>query len=756
MIRPFSLQYSHCLAYMLHDCLTSRLISGMLVAIVLIWEENMTMDIEAGKYLARLRNEAGLKQNELAQKVTWSPTILSRVESGERPVTPDELNSILEAIGTEKALELRETAGRVWQHLSKPPFGHPDESMLWAAEEAFEAIEDLLAKPDIKNLFAKRLDEFKKGLHAATRLVHSTEHSIAFVGDIGVGKSTGICRILALEVPSAKSPVPEPVLEVGGGGVTVCEVHVVHGPEFGLLIEPRSEQEIHREVHEFANLLKNPLATTQEDDAEDTAFGTSKEIERAIRNMSGLTRKTRREKGSDGEVVRVTEDPAKNLAEGCADTGSFVVEILARMNLSRRTKRELWYPVALSSKEPLGWLKDNFEKLNNGRHPDFSIPKRVEVLVPDPILGEKSLSIRLIDTKGIDRTAERGDIENLFSEPNTIVVMCSTFNATPSPSVQQLLDRAVKGGFTGMEYKTAVLGLPRYHEALAVKDDAGITAETIEDGYELKREEAENLLTAVGVTDVPVEFFNAFQDDAKRLRDFLLELVEELRKQHGATLQEAIDDARTLVDDHEQQQTREVQKTAAMSLATWSRDNHSLDFSSVPGLEQSLIGAIHGAHPSSVRASVRREGEWYNLDYSNQLSYGARLVANRVISPKLTKLNAIAENMLQNPQLEEASGLVRQVRRVIDSGADDLLKKCQLAGVGIHGRDMKPSTRLWSGCDSEWGKGLGYRDRVVGRHRGWFDNGNRDYQKDLQDLIEKEWHEILHRLSDILDEVLGD
>ena len=82
---------------------------------------------EMGMYLARLRDNAGIKQNELAKKVTWSPAVLSRVESGERAVSSEELNCILEAIGTDEALRFRETAGRDWRELQKPPLGHPDE-----------------------------------------------------------------------------------------------------------------------------------------------------------------------------------------------------------------------------------------------------------------------------------------------------------------------------------------------------------------------------------------------------------------------------------------------------------------------------------------------------------------------------------------------------------------------------------------------------------------------------------------------------
>src|SRR5689334_16606074 len=53
--------------------------------------------IEVGKYLSTIRERAGIRQAELARKITWSPAVLSRVESGDRSLAPDELESILKA-----------------------------------------------------------------------------------------------------------------------------------------------------------------------------------------------------------------------------------------------------------------------------------------------------------------------------------------------------------------------------------------------------------------------------------------------------------------------------------------------------------------------------------------------------------------------------------------------------------------------------------------------------------------------------------
>lgn len=78
----------------------------------------MTRDIAVGKYIATLREQARLKQAELARKLTWSPAVLSRVESGERTLGGDELATILNGIGTPEALKLQEMLAREWKILS--------------------------------------------------------------------------------------------------------------------------------------------------------------------------------------------------------------------------------------------------------------------------------------------------------------------------------------------------------------------------------------------------------------------------------------------------------------------------------------------------------------------------------------------------------------------------------------------------------------------------------------------------------------
>ena len=584
--------------------------------------------IEVGAYLARLREKAGFKQNELAQKVTWSPAVLSRVESGERALSPEELDSILEAIGTEEALGFRETAERVWLHLPRPPLGHPDEQILWEAEQAIHNVKELADSPEIKNVIAKRLEESLLQINGAATPVLKTEHNVAFVGKIGVGKTTALCRIAGLEV--LKGDRPDPVLEVGAGGTTVCEVRLQQGSDYGLHVEPMDADAFHREVLEFANFLTRPSEeeSPEQSEGDQDAHGTSKEIERVIRNMSGLTVVRRRL--PDGKRERI--DQAEKLAEKYDDPSTLAGEILALIRPQQRTRHQVWYP-EFSGQEPLVWLKETFEQLNNGRHPEFSLPKRIDIIVPQTILGESPLSVCLVDTKGIDATAERADLETYFNEPGTLMVLCSSFNDTPSTEVQELLSRAKDARFSGLSVKAVILSLPRSDEALAVKDDQGLSAESVAEGYELKGEQAELRLKSQSLPYAAIEFFNAREDNPQNLTDFLLQRVEAIRQEQCVRLKEAISGAIELVANVDEAYVQESYQQVARSIRFWLEGNREVGWFH-GRLEDSLTAAISRAHPASVNASVRREGNWHNPDYSHQLSHGARVIVARSLVPK--------------------------------------------------------------------------------------------------------------------------
>lgn len=710
----------------------------------------MSRETEIGKYLATLREQAKLKQSELAKKLQWSAAVLSRVESGERSTSDDELDIILRGIDTPEALKAKDILKRTWRILPAPALADPDADLLWEAEQAAQNVHALAEKPDVKQFFERRLVRYEGELSVAAARVRDKRYRAAFIGTIAVGKSTAICRAEGLEIPSDKG-MPKAVLETGAGGITICEVHIRRGPGYGMIIEPCTENEIRRYVSDFANFLLNPSQPAQsaeEAEGDSGSPGISREVERALRSMTGLRRK-RAEKKADGSVIPAV-DEARSLAAGAADAKALSVEILARMELHKRDRRDIWYSTENSAKPPLEWLQELFERVNNGRHPEFTLPQRIELVLPTAVLGEESLSVTLIDTQGIDDIVERADLEQHFDDPHTVVVLCTGFSEAPSTSVRRLLTHAKEGGVRTLESNVAILALPRPGDALAMKDN-GYPVQTATEGYELKAEEVQLKLHPHGLTGLPVTFFNAAEDAPGVLRSFLSSRIDAVREFHRNLLREIIRGANALLANYGEEQAREVMMAAGRSLTTWL--DHNAEIVSVPTIhvQDSLLAAVRSAHPSSVYAAVVRDGEWQHLNYAHQLSHGARRIATWITESKLRGFQEIAKNLLHDDQFEEAHDLVQQAVRILEGGFDSLVRKAQLVGQSIHADEMRGDATFWQELGQEWGRGSGYRDRINRHNQEWFVEGHQGAaDRRVIKLVREEWVAAVSSVRELL------
>jgi transcriptional regulator with XRE-family HTH domain len=706
--------------------------------------------VELGRYLSQLRERAGVRQAELARKITWSPAVLSRVESGDRQVAADELNTILRAIGTEEASRLGDALQRDWSVLPRPSLDHPDQDLLWSAEQVAKELVELRDRPEVRSAFERRLTEYISEIQKTAGLLIKRDHQIAFIGSIGIGKSTAICRMTGLEVSGQESSQLSPVLEAGAGGITICEVHLRTGPSYGLIIEPRSDEEVRADVTDFAeHILKGNESDAAERvpaGGEPDSQGISKEIERAVRNLAGL--KVRREKDTNGKTTR--NDEAKELAQRFPSVREFVVETLARMELHRRDRRDIWYDSG-SGKSPLIWLKETFEHINNGRHPEFTLPKRIEVVVPEPLLKGSDLSIRIIDTKGIDRTAARADLECHLDDPHTVAILCSGFNNAPAAETRLLLERANEIGVRSLGTRAALLVLPRTNEALAVKDESGNRVDSIEEGYELKGEQVTMAVEPIGLQGLAVGFFNAYQDDPERLRVFLAERLTKVREQFCAKMLEIITNARALLSNHAEEQVQEVIRAAAKLLGTWATQNSRVKPLKTH-IQDSLLSQMETAYASTIRATVRREGEWPNFSYSHHLGYGARRMAALSLGSVVEGFTELCKTLANNPDHLEAKDLVNQADRVLQNAYEELLRKVQLMGQTIFVEALKVDGTFWVDCMNEWGQGPGYRNRVMSHNEKWFTDDSKDaLESELRALIEREWKDALTRMTALLE-----
>ena len=158
------------------------------------------------------------------------------------------------------------------------------------------------------------------------------------------------------------------------------------------------------------------------------------------------------------------------------------------------------------------------------------------MVVPDRMLGIDDLDVEIIDTKGIDRTATRADLEGHLDDSHTLTVLCSSFNNAPAAEAQLLLERAIQTGVKQLHNRAAIVVLPRSDEALAVKDESGFMVESVEEGYELKGEQVSLALEPLGLQGLSVGFFDARQDDIRGIQDFLIGRILNLRKDASSYL----------------------------------------------------------------------------------------------------------------------------------------------------------------------------------------------------------------------------
>lgn len=702
-----------------------------------------------GPCIASIREDARLSLSQLASTVTFSAATLSRIESGEKPITEDELESILAAIDTPKAGTLREFLNQEWDVVPRPPFEHPNRESLWEANLLLRELVALRQDPELKAIFLRQIDLYEGEVRRAVAFLEDCNHQVAVIGSIGVGKSTAICKLIGLIKPGEEKLDRQIVLETGAGGITLCEVHISQGPRYGIRVVPRSENSIRRDVEDFCDYLikitseKRAVIDPNEEEEADP-LGISKETVRAIRNMSGLTEKRKEEFGR-----RVRIDPAKELAKQFPNPQELCIHILTKMDLLRRNKRDEWCP---EEESPSHWLQGIFSAINNGRHSEFTLPEKIEIVVPDPLLDSRDLPIRFIDTKGIDQTAERQDLECHFDDPRTLVVLCSRFNDAPEVALQTLLRRAKEAGARNILQKTLVLVLPRPDEALAVKDDDGTRVIDDEEGYELKRDQISMRLTQQGMNGVGVEFFNARDEGSSALRKKFIQKINELRQQYSARITQMALAVDKLKANREDEQVRLVFEHVMLDLNSWLKGNKEVSTTEV-AVQQPLVTAIDNTrYASTIRASVRRLGAWYNLDYYHHLAYGVRRLAVAQIGNKVAALKVIVENLTANDELLPAKDFLGGISSRIDTVVDEAYQRIQSAGREAFIQFLSNDHEFWALCENRWGQGPGYRTAIKDMTDHEIRRDSLEEHTIVLRLISLEWAQIVSEIERLLQQ----
>lgn len=704
-------------------------------------------DAQIRNILARLRQAAGKSQADVAERLAAgaSASRVSRLESGEIRLTAEEAKDFARAIGTPESMEYAEYLGQEWSVLERPGFEHVNRRSLWEAELALQRLKSLQDDPDTKNVLLKQVESCREALTRTARFLRSTEHSIALIGSPGVGKTTLICALANLrdESRAERDLEHQMVLQTGGGRTTICEVHVRFGGEYAIAVDPCSDDEMRQFVAEFCDHIAT--LATEDGGGSTEAVGLSSEIDRALRNMTGLAQK--RVKSSDGKTRR--EDPARELALKYPNREDLQAQVSARLELHRRRRTSVSWSRD-TGMTGLQWLARTSAQVNYGHHPEFSMPRRIEVSLLERILGEERLDLRLIDTRGVDEPkAPRRDLQAYFDDDSAVVVFCSSFKDSPDAAMLDVVERAVQGGLrNAIAERSAFVVLPQGGEEAKVRDQQGQLAENVDDGRMIKSEQVRSTFARLGLPDLDVEFTDVkVPSDCEQMRNQLLDIVLRQREKASQRVSSLVQTVDHLIANRENEAVRAALEDVARHVLVWCEANVVIS-SGDPHVEKELLTDMAGLrYASSLRASVNRRGDWYNFDYWYGLGFGSRREAVERTSGQITELKAILKNLSADGSLVDAHGFLAHLSAEVESAVNDFLQNIQSVGEAAFGDQLREDNDYWQRCRDRWGGGTGYKKDIRQWTDNWFSEERRaERRKFIESELLLRWRQVVDSL----------
>jgi transcriptional regulator with XRE-family HTH domain len=659
--------------------------------------------------LSKLRCEAKVSQKEIAGKLRIDQSRVSRIESGEANPDSDEIKAFLDGLGTPEASAYLAYLQRKWQVLDRPPLNNPNHDAIWRAEKTLQRLSAFEMERNPPAAVRGELLMHRESLRDAAKFLAKTDHQLAFMGEAGVGKTTALGLIADLVLSDSTLTLDKRLLlETGKGRITLCEVHVRTGQAWGLQIEPTPEPEIYRLVSELCANVSGERPS-----AEGEQTGIPRELDRALRNMAGVPRSVKKRDGKPA-----IHDPLAELRNSFNSADELASEFASRLKLWKRTTRDIWCPTMEADARK--WLREIFAKVNKGQLEDISLPARIDVVVPHGLLDQNMFDITLIDTRGVDETVVRPDLRLRITDNRTLTILCSEFKAAPDNTVKQVLEHLFKaGGDRAIGERLVLLVLAHPGQAQGVTDDIGQPVESDTDGYELKQDQIGAALTSLGASGVPVLMFNAVSEDPLALGRKLIGLIESLRTRYVHRI-EALGNAVTqLMKNYEEHAAKLIRADVNKQLGI-SLERHE----ALPPLREQahdfLLSQLANVHASTVWATTRRQGGWYNLDVYHCLGVGVAREGNRRSAQFFAGLEEVVNNMLANAELAVAHPFLQEVLVKLSEWKDAFLEAAHQAGAEAFRPALQADTELWAQAQAEWGRGGGYRDDVARFFRTWF------------------------------------
>ncbi|NMG39756.1 XRE family transcriptional regulator [Chelativorans sp. ZYF759] len=688
------------------------------------------MDTEVGELLSLVRSQSDKTQKQVADAMKANQTKISRIEAGGGDTV--DVAAYLDAIGTSEAQRLKELLSIEWVHIPRPSLRHPDLDALIEIEHGLATVRTFLADETVPSTLANQAALLDKRLESAGQFLLSVDHDVVYVGEIGVGKTTAVCRQTGLVLDEATaSDLKGMLLDTGGGRTTICDVRVVTGDRFSMAIEAVPDEEIYRLVAEMGRGIYEKVSGEAGDAS--VEFKPPEEVERALRNMASLPRPPRARRG-----VAPAADPAIELAQTFGSREGFVTELGSRLGLWRRKRKTLEFE-GIDPQAGRRWLKSTFMAINNGRQDDVSLPARVTVTVPFSLLSDARLAISVVDTRGVDGSAVRPDILDHIKNPRAVNILCSKWGSAPDPSAQALLEHVTEThADPTLLSRAVVLALARAGDALSMRHDSGEAAQDVHEGYDIKLGQVDDALTKVGLNGVEAFAYDASVDDPSALSDFVLGRIRAVRQAQAEAARATVAAIKQMIENRAEAETMAALAEVSATLERFADRSQVLP-KKRRGAHERLLAAVTTNHARTVWAATLRNGRFWNFNAFQYLGDGAAGVAKAQSKTVLDSLCAIIDSDMDNPEYTSARSFLEQVRADAQSWEADFVNAVRHQASAVYLQPLSRDQALWDACEDDYGRGVrNYREGVAKLLRQWFDD-HPELSEELDRRVARAW-----------------
>ena len=544
-------------------------------------------------------------------------------------------------------------------------------------------------------------------------------YSLRFNGKVGIGKTMAICSLTGLidrnVLENAGDYHKLPLLKTASGRTTICETRILKTEgQSCICLAGMPEEEFQIYVKEYCD----DIFGSQE-------MSLSAEIHRAISNMAGYPCKA-------GEPRRDESDILDYLRKSGAESLDCTVENLSdavgrNIRYARRKLTEFVFTEGRFE----DWLRDNIEKLNDGRIPEAPFPSQISIYVNigDLDLGIPEYISDVVDTRGIGGGgSSRRDIAFSMVKPDTVTVMCDRINSFGSErEINELLEHAHSSARDSF-HRIFLLGLERGQE-LIYANGAG----DYEEGLSVKKKEA---MREMGQKKIPLKegnigCLNALAgiqysttgailetDEAayRKTREDFWELLKTglqgMYRMFYCEIQDMISNLRSL----EKRQFPEGIVFRFADCRKLVEDTGIQAEEPLPGLQRELRNKMDACHAGVVRGCVNRRGSYGGLDiYDVSFLAGGRAFDQNCKTGTEILLARLKD--IFNPEEETERICLSVVKREIEDAYSEYYKKsCDSYKMRVY-EGMKNSPVWWK-LYGLWGTGGGYKETVIDEVRG--------------------------------------